>query len=203
MRKFLAILLLLTTTSSVFGQVFIKKENRVPNREPGYCCWACLETLGRQQKIKVLYNLVDKRAKEFTWQWDENRKKWFKSSFVWTDYGSYKKFEHRAPGGVRAISNKLNSLDVKFRYQNYGNFSRSLIKQAIKNKKGCLVVVKVWDDEPLPPDVIEPAHAIVLLDYNEKGIEFYDPNDKEDIYRVNHDWFNYYFTGYVLVLEEE
>lgn len=197
MRKFLVVLLVwLVITQSSFARIFIKRENRVPNRtDYGYCAWACLSTLGRQQKIKILYDLLDQRAKEFTWQWDGEQ--WVKSPYVWTDYGDRKVLEHRAPGGHPALAAKLKSLGVKFRYQPYGDGSRDLIKEAVENKKGCLVVVRAWDADSKPDD----THAIVIVDYNEEGIEFYDPNDIETLWSAKHDWFDSHFTGYVLVLD--
>jgi hypothetical protein len=197
MRKCLiALLVCLIITQSSFARIFIKIENRVPNRtDYGYCAWACLATLGRQQKIKVLYDLLDQRAKEFTWQWDGE--KWIKSPYVWTEYGGEKIWEHRAPGSHSALASKLKSLGVKFRYQWYGNNNKDLIKEAVENKKGCLVVVKAWEPHDDPDD----THAIVIVDYNKEGIEFYDPNNVESLWTAKHDWFNSHFTGYVLVLD--
>lgn len=34
-------------------------EHRIPNAEPGVCMWACLESVGRQQRIEALYGLRD------------------------------------------------------------------------------------------------------------------------------------------------
>ena len=203
MRRFVAtLLLLLVFSSSSFSQVVIKKENRVLNKSPGFCAWCCLETLGRHHKIEPLYDLQDNREKEFTWEWDARNKKWIKSPYLWTDYGSYKLKEHRSPGTHRALVNKLDSLNIKYRYQNHYNYSKTLIKEAIKNKQGCLVVVKWWtDDNGKPIADSSHTHAIVLLDYNDDGIEFFDPNDTECTYTASHQWFNHYWTGYVLVVE--
>lgn len=199
MRKFVAALLLLfVLSSSVFSQVIIKKESRILNRSPGYCAWCCIETLGRHQKIESLYNLVDNRAKEFTWAWNEQKKSWEKSPYVMVDHGNYKSFELRSPGPHRALANKLDELKVKYRYQNYYNYDKTLLKEAIKNKQGCLVVVKCyWGDSNPQHD----THAIILLDYNENGVHFFDPNDVEHTYTATHKWFDYYWVGYVLVID--
>lgn len=197
MRKFVATLLLLFVFQfSSFAQVVIDKESRIENRNPGYCVWCCLETLGNHQQIAALKGLVDSRDKEFIWEWNAQKKVWKKSPYVWIDYGTYQIKEHRSPGTARAISNKLDNLGVKYRYQNYYNYDKTLIKNAVKNKQACLIVVRWWKGVPCPD-----THAIILLDYNEKGIEFLDPNEIDNTYTASHQWFNHYWTGYVLVID--
>lgn len=203
MRKFVAtILLLFVFTSSGFSQVVIKKENRVLNRSPGYCAWTCLETLGRHHQIKKLYNLLDNRSKEFTWVWDEEKQKWVKSPYVLVEYGQYRAYEHRAPASHAAIVQKLNTLKVKYRYQDYWNYDKTMLINSVKSKQGCIVVVKWWlDKKGRPANDSSDTHAIVLLDYNKDGIEFFDPNDIKCTYTATHEWFNMYWTGYTLIVE--
>jgi hypothetical protein len=199
MRKFIAALLLLFVfSSSTFSQVSIKKEHRVSNQvfETGYCAWCCIETIGRHHGIETLHNLAKNRSKEFTWTWDAKKKVWEKSPYVMVDYGTYKSLELRSPGPHQALANKLNELKVKYRYQNYYNYDKTIIKNAIKNNQPCLVVVKCFWGKPS-----EDTHAIILLDYNDDGIKFFDPNSPESNYTATHQWFNYYWIGYVLVIE--
>jgi hypothetical protein len=199
MRKFVAtVLLLLVFSSSAFSQVQIKKEHRVSNQdfETGYCAWCCLETVGRHYNIKSLHNLAKNRSKEFTWTWDEKKKVWEKSPYVMIDYGSYKSLELRSPGPHQALAGKLNALNVKFRYQNYYNYDKTIIKNAVKDNQPCLVTVKCYWGKPS-----QDTHAIIILDYNEKGVEFFDPNDINHTYTATHQWFNYYWMGYVLVID--
>jgi len=59
MRYLLALLLLPLT---VFAEVKIDVKNRVPNKEPGYCTWCSIETLGRHHNIKALFDLVENRS---------------------------------------------------------------------------------------------------------------------------------------------
>jgi len=200
MRKFVAtFLLLLVFSSSGYTQISIKKESKVLNRYPGYCAWCCLETLGRHHKIEALNNLVDKRSKEFTWEWDGG--KWVKSPYVWVDYGNYKVREHRGPATHNAFANKLNSLNVSWRYQN--NYDKSMLKEAVKNKQGCMVIVKWWiNEEGRPLTDTSATHAIVILDYNKEGICFFDPNDTDYVYTATHEWFNYYWIGYTLIVDK-
>ncbi len=237
-RVFVALLLVLAINPSSPAQAHIKKANRIANREPGYCAWACLTMMGKHQKIKALYDLIDEREKEFTWQWDEHKDEWFKSTFVWTDYGTTKitdpkvirrnqyvwvwdkknqkavrrpfvyenddghtmVYEDRSPGGHYALVGKLKRLGVKYRFQDYGDTSRKLIKRAILAEKPCLIVLKVWDRPTVKGEDVD-THAVILLDYNEEGIEFLDPNDIEQPYTAPHEWFDEHFTGYVLILE--
>ncbi len=200
MRKLVAALVLLFAFASFgFSQVHIKKEHRVSNQsfETGYCAWCCLETIGRHYGIKALQNLASNRSKEFTWTWDEKNKRWEKSPYVMIDYGSYKSLELRSPGPHQAIANKLNSLNVKYHYQSYYNYDKTIIKNAIKSNQPCVVVVKCfWGKQPS-----DDTHAIILLDYNDEGVRFFDPNDIEHIYTATHQWFNYYWMGYVLVID--
>lgn len=197
MSKYVATLVLfLAVSPPAFSQISLKKESMVPNREPGYCAWVCLETLGRHHKIASLYDLVDKRQEEFTWTWDGQR--WWKSPYLWVDYGEYQVMERRNTGSHQAMINKLDSLKIKFTHQDYNNFDKTLIKDAVKNKKGCVVVVKHWENA----ENDDTSHAIVILDYNKNGIIFYDPNDSTSIYEASHKWFNYYWLGYTLVLEK-
>jgi hypothetical protein len=200
MRKFVAtILLLLAFTLSAFSQVQIKKEHRISNQdfETGYCAWCCLETIGRHYDIECLNDLTKNRSKEFTWTWNEKTKSWEKSPYVMIDYGSYKSLELRSPGPHQALIGKLNALKVKYRYQNYYNYDKTIIKNAIKNKQPCLVVVKCYWGKPS-----EDSHAIIILNYNDDGIEFLDPNDIKHTYTATHQWFNHYWMGYVLIIDK-
>lgn len=199
MRKFfISLLLVLVFSSSAFSQAKIRKECRVPNKDPGYCAWACLATLGRHQKIKVLYNLVEDREKEFTWEWNESKRVWVKSPYLWVDYGSYKNWEHRGPASHVSVRNKLNSLGV--RYRSVDNYDLSLINESVKNKQGCLIVVKCfWETS----NNNHFTHAIVIINYDDKGVEYIDPNDIDYVYTATHEWFNYYWTGYSLILDKK
>lgn len=201
MRKFVAtFLLLFAFLSSAFSQVHIKKEHRISNQnfETGYCAWCCIETIGKHYGIETLNNLTKNRSQEFTWTWNSRTRSWEKSPYVMVDYGNYKSLELRSPGTHQALVGKLNSLNVKYHYQNYYNYDKIIIKNAIKNDQPCLVVVKCyWGKRPT-----NDTHAIILLDYNDDGVSFFDPNDVDHVYTATHQWFNYYWIGYVLVIDK-
>ena len=234
-RLFVAVLLLLVTASQAFAEIRIRRADRVANRDPGYCAWCCLSMVGRHQKIKVLYNLVDQREKEFTWQWDPLTDKWFKSSWIWTDYGEeypndipyedqyvwvwirnkaiklkcvhkddnghHWVYEHRAPAGYHAICNRLNKLGVKFKFTRKA--TKQTIKELVKNNIACIIVVKDWWLPPREDGLVDPfeTHAIIIVDFNDDGIEFIDPNDVKNNYTATQEWLDHNFVGYVIVLE--
>jgi Peptidase_C39 like family len=194
MRKFIAAFLLLLVFSQFsFAQISIEKEDRVENSGTGYCAWDCLETLGRYHKIKSLYKLAENKEKD--------------GSFTWFYHGNDGWVKYYAPATVEAVNQTLKKLQVRYSKQDSGNYDKTIVKEAIKNKKGCMVVVKCWltnDKKPIEykPGMISYNHAIVIVDYDDEGVHFFDPNDIEHIYTGSHEWFNYYWTGYTIVIEK-
>lgn len=61
-RFFVSLFLSLLSSQVAFCDVVFPAHSLVQNKPPGYCCWACLEMLGRNQKIATLFDLVEKRA---------------------------------------------------------------------------------------------------------------------------------------------
>lgn len=183
MHKFLiSLVFFLFLTPYSFCQVILEKQNRVENIDPGFCSWCCLESLGKHHKIEALHDLTHKRYLE-----------WLKEPSVWINSSQ----EPRNTGTSMSVSMKLKSLGVKFTYQDHYNYDKTLLKRAIKDKLGCSIVVKQWWK-----DKTIGHHSILLLDYNEKGIEFFDPNDIDHIYTATLGWFDQYWTGYTLILEK-
>lgn len=191
-----AIVLLLFWSSQAYPQVNIREEHRVLNRSPGYCAWACLEMLGNHHKIEALYGLMEKRSKDFTWYWDG--KDWIKSPFaLFKDNGQYK-WEPMNTGSHLALTTKLNELNVKFTYQPFYQYDRKMLKDAIKLKKGCLIVIKGYSNDT--------SHAVIALDYNEESekerLEILDPNEIKNNYRCAEKWVVDNWLGYILVVEK-
>lgn len=90
----------------------------------GYCCWACLESLGRMNDIPELFNLLKQR------QADPD------------DYFlDLRHFEYvpKNLGDERTIRKKLKALHIKHEIQHTGNFDRKLLDDA--NKQGIVVAV--------------------------------------------------------------
>jgi hypothetical protein len=196
MRKLLSFLVLLVLTFPCFAQIKLDKENCVENIDPGYCAWCCLETLGRHHRIESLYNLVENRSKESDFKtWDEKNKQWVQEPYVWINYGTYLRKEHRSPGSAMAIRNKLNSLKVKYKLQEDGNFDKGVIKDAIWGKTGCIIAVNDWTHKTMI------VHAILITNYDSKEITFFDPNDIKHNYAVSWEWLDRYWTGYAIMLE--
>ena len=183
-KLFFIILCGLVFTGSLFGRVKIDKANRVENINPGYCAWCSIEMLGRHLKVKKLYNLTKNRTKE---------------SDIWINYDDGKGWIRlRAnEGHSNTIRWKMDELGVKYRMCNYGKFDRAMIEDSIKNNLGCAVGFKSGAFKG------EGAHAVVLIDYNDDDVEFIDPNDPESTYTAKREWFDYYWDGWVLVVERE
>lgn len=179
MKWISAILLSLILAFPIYADVSIPKENRIHNFYPGYCTWCCLETLGRYHKIEKLYNLVKNRQSDPDYIiWDE-----------WNGY--YIVVEPRNTGSCRAVTEKLRSLGVKFRIQWDGNRDDGMIREAVKND-GCVVTMREGAFGP-------EAHSIIVTSYNDKKVQFINPNDIS-YYECTREWFEYYWTGAVCVV---
>ena len=159
-------------TASAFE---VPVKHRVPNRSPGYCTWAALETLGRCHNIKNLFNLVESRTK------DED---------VTVD-GEVKA---RNFGYDWAVKAKLDALKVKYSIQYSGGKNRDLLKYA--NEHGCVVSFKA---EGLK---LKTDHSVLLTRYDDKVIEYYDSNHPKHIYKGNREWFDLYWNGDIIVVFE-
>lgn len=146
--------------------------------------------IGNHHKIKVLYNLVEERSKE--------------DPEIWIDYGNYQLKEKRNTGSEQAVATKLTSLGIKFRYQSNLNTSKELIEYAMKNKLGCIVVCRwigFFEESKRKDKDRFDTHAVLITYFDDKRVEFINPNDAESIYMVSRKWFEDFWTGYVLVIE--
>jgi hypothetical protein len=201
MRKlFAALFVLVLFSAPAYSQIQLKLEDCVSNETHdggGYCAWCCIETLGRHHKIKSLYGLKDKRSYESDFKtWDAKNKKWIIEPYVWVDHGNYKEKVHRGPGDYTAMKQKLDAANVKYRIQETGIFKTDIIKYAVKDKFGCMIVVNNWSgNSPTVP------HAVCIQDYDDDKLVIFDPNDLEHNYHITWNWFRSHWTGYVLVVE--
>lgn len=197
-KFFVSVFVFFAFVSSAFSQITLKTEHCVLNRTPGYCAWCCLETLGNYHKIEALYGLVEKRSQESDFkEWDKKKKEWVKEPYVWVDYGTYFTKEHVSPGSAQAVKNKLNALKVKYRLQESGNLDKDIFRYGIHNKLGVIIVVRDWTEKT------SVTHAILVQNYDEKGITFFDPNDVKSNYTATWEWVDRYWTGYAIVIEKQ
>lgn len=196
-RWFLSLFVALVLATHVFAQVDIDSKNRVENFGPGYCAWCSIETLGRHHGIKKLFDLAKNRSKESdVRQWDGTQ--WVPQPYVVVEYGPGQYVqEKRNVGTDYGVYRKLNSLGVKYRMQWSGDYSHKLIQYAVKNKLGCCFAVRATAFGPK-----SSAHAMVLTNFDDKNIECIDPNDPASVYVYSREWFDRYWTGWILVIEK-
>jgi hypothetical protein len=74
-----------------------------------------------------------------------------------------------------------------------GNTDRTLLKYA--NSHGCLVGVTAGARG-------KGAHGIVLTHYDDKIVRFYDCNNPKDMWEGSREWFDYWWSGLVIVVEK-
>lgn len=179
MKKLIALMLVLLAASPAWA-IDIDKKNRVPNQDPGYCCWASLETLGRTHGITPLYGLVEARTKE-------------SDTHIEDGYGNVLVVHPKNYGYDYALRAKLTSLKVKFHMSSTGSVDRTLLKYA--KSHGCLVGVKAGARG-------EGSHGIVLTHYDDKIVRFYDCNYPDKLWEGSREWFDYWWSGLVVVVEK-
>jgi hypothetical protein len=181
MKKLFAVFAILFLTGAAFA-IEIPTNCRVANQDPGYCCWASLETLGRTHDITSLYDLVENRKKD-------------PDNLIAYGSGPTKSYvvHPKNYGYDYALRAKLTSLKVNFWMEDTGNTDRTLLKYA--NSHGCLVGVK-------PGARSEGGHGIILTHYDDKIVRFYDCNNPNDMWEGSRQWFDFWWSGMVIVVEK-
>jgi hypothetical protein len=200
MKKVFVFLALFLCVGGVQAQVIdVPKECRVENFGDGFCAWCSIECLGRVHKVELLYNLAKNRSKESDFKvWHEDVKNWTYEPYVWVPRSNdYFVKEQVNGGGEWAVYSKLKSLDVRAKVQWRGNKNTDLISYAMKNKLGCVFAIEGID--PIKGEAW--AHAMVLIECNDKEVMFIDPNDIEHIKTRTRAWFNQNWNGYLIVIE--
>lgn len=160
----------------------IPTEFRIKNESPGYCTWVSIETIGRVHKIQSVENLFENRKKE--------------KDVVFFINGE-KNTHKRNLGYDYAIKNKLNHLKVKYILQYDDNLDKTLFKKYAKSS-GC--IFKVKKGASLNNNIY---HSLIMTDYNEESIDFYDCNAPVKNWTAKKEWLDYYWTGWVLVILKE
>lgn len=177
--------------------VDIPKTDRIQNFGDGFCAWCSIEMLGRVHKVEKLYGLAKSRATESDFKvWDG--KKWTTEPYVWVPRSSeYFVKEQVNGGGEWAVYSKLKALDVRATVQWRGNKNTDLISYSMKNKLGCVFAIEGID--PIKGEAW--AHAMVLIECNDKEVMYIDPNDIDRVKTRTRTWFNQNWNGYLIVIE--
>lgn len=197
--------------TTVFGQINVKIKDRVLNIDDGdghgYCAWACLETAGRHMKVKKMIGLLSARSKESDHkEWDEENKRWI--HYVNVYYGTTLKRERRNVGTDWAIYRKLESMKISFQMQPTYKYDTTMIRNAMKNNQPCVFAVMqgAWGYENGVPS---EAHAMLLVYFDDKKIEYIDPNcpcdskGKPVCYEASRAWFDRWWSGLTVVIEKQ
>lgn len=170
--------------SSFAWAIDLDKKDRVPNQSPGYCAWASIETLGRHHHIEPLIDLVEKRKKDpdiYIQNFDEHGREFLV-------------LQQKHIGTDAVIKEKLDQLKVKYKITSTRSEDRSLLSYA--NDQGVIVGVKTGARGPA-------AHIIVLTYYDDKIIKFYDCNYPNEIWLGSREWFDHWWTGLSILIENE
>ncbi len=176
MRKFFtSIFLLFFLTISLFA-IEVPKSQRIPNRSPGYCAWTSLESLGLYHGIEELKNLTEKRSQE--------PDRWvYRERWGWI-------YEKRNEGCDEAIVEKLSALKVKHCVSYTGEYNWKMLNYT--DNHGCVVGMKA--------SAFGEPHAIILTKFNNKKVEFIDPNEVDKVYVADIEWFNFYWDGFCVIV---
>ena len=180
-RHVLALVALLGFVLSVFGDADIPTGCRVPNRNPGYCMWACIEMLGRHQHDPRLFDLVESRSHD-------------KDEFEEEEHDGVRWliFRTKNLGTAVAVRNKMKALGIKgYRLQDSGK-DTSIITDALRVGHGVVVVMK-WPNPP--PKTGMGFHAIILTHMDDNRVHFIDPNDHEANWGGPRAWFDTNWVG--------
>lgn len=170
--------------STASAEVIIDKEYWTPNQAPGYCGWCSLRMAGLQQGIKKIDPIV-KLREEILWDW------------TWLD-GWWQPIPGCA-ATADVIASQLDKIGVRYVISTTKN-DDGLIRQMIKDR-GVSVGMRVWWSNSRSGQS-EGWHMIVLTEYTDKKVAFKDPNDVQNVYWASREWFDYFWNGLAVVLEE-
>jgi len=202
-RWLLSLVVAMCLAAPSWAQIDIAKENRVGNFGPGYCCWCSIEMLGKHHSIKKLDNLAKNRSNESSVkQWDSEKGVWVPLPYIMVSHGyNYQGpwvQEKRNVGTDWGVYWRMKELGIKHRMQWTGDYDTKIIKYAMKNKLGCCFAVKKGCFGKN-----SSSHAMVLTAYDDKKVEYIDPNDPDNVYEAKREWFDHWWSGWILVLEKE
>ena len=66
------------------------------------------------------------------------------------------------------------------------------------NNLGCMYAVgeNAWYEG-------SEAHAMIIVEFNKKEVKYIDPNEPGSVYTATRAWFDYYWTGMIVVILPE
>jgi hypothetical protein len=161
--------------------VTIPQKYRVPNENPGYCCWSSLETLGRFLHIRELYGIKESRKHAQPYAHKVNGLvAWYSPAHV---------------GTAAAVKDQLDKLGVKYDLQYEGNYDKSLIHKSVDNGLGC--VIGVHHGYP----TCDGPHALVCTGLDDHRFTYVDTNAVEvHHYQGTVGWFDQEWSGLTVVV---
>ena len=176
MRVIWALLVIVFLTGNSPAEIHIKKSDIVPNGQPGYCCWASIETLANYLNINAK-GLTRQRSRGThyrldNWEWHE---------------------VHNAGGYEDEVPDELNKRGILFEIEQ--NHDMGFLEKAINDGYGA--VVGVYSGQP----TCEGRHAIVLTDLTNVDYTYVDTNDIDGLYRGSRKHLEYNWTGFAVKLK--
>jgi hypothetical protein len=195
MWKALAILMLSFTTVTVWAEVDIPTEKRVRNYESGVCVWCAIENLGNAHGIEQLKGIAKYRHDNFF-----NKKTWVEGSYVIDAYGRWIQIKgphwsqtNEAPGTAERVHEELRKRNVKYKLQDHGNYSTSILKEAVDNNLGCAVGLMNY---PRKGDY----HMVTLTELTKDKFYFIDNLGECNRYEASRAWFDAHWSGYTILV---
>jgi hypothetical protein len=171
-----ALALLLAMAPAAQAQVRLAPDNRVSNRPPGVCVWACLESAGRCQGVDALSGLAADRARQ---------------ALRWERAGGFVVAVADNSGTADRVEAELQRRGVRYRMAFLHD--TSLIEAGMRS--GRPVCVSLVDY----PNVGQ-CHEVLLLEWDVEEVRFYDPNDPAEDQVRSRAWFEAHWLGRSVLL---
>jgi len=182
MKRFLLVLIITLLFPSAdcvnAAEIKIDINDQVGNVAPGYCMWCSLETMGRHTKRRKLYGLADRYKRQRFWRRENGR------------------WAQKREGGATydEAVHQLEKLDVKFYASDSRGDALRFIKKSCDNGIGSVIGLADWTGGT-------KKHAVLVTKLTDKTVEFVDSNERGPTWRVDRDWFDYYWLGWAITLK--
>ena len=172
-------------------------DDRVPNRADvtqdeagnksyhGYCAWACIETLGRHNRVDKLRGLVEWRQKSWPVQ------------VTLRDVDGRFHTIRRNYGSDLAVQRCLEYLEVSFRQQATGTTDTLIVRRAVLDGSGVAVGMLPGAFEGMAAD---EGHAVIVLNFSRDFVTILDPNRVGVDKTFTRKWFDTYWMGWAVTI---